>query len=54
MLYADFTYDWQGEEQRFIAKEIKQSCECYVIYYANNRKRYVLKDCCEFEKEGVE
>ena len=45
LLYADFTYDHNCVEQRFIAKEIKQSCECYVIYYANNRKRYVCLYC---------
>ena len=48
LLYADFFYDHNCEEQRFIGKEIKQSCECYVVYFANNRKRYVPKDCCEF------
>lgn len=48
LLYADFTYNWQGEEQRFIAKETKESCECYIIYYSNNRKHYVPKDCCVF------
>ena len=48
LLYADFTYNWQDEEERFIAKDIKQSCECYIIYYANNKKHYVPKDCCEF------
>lgn len=48
LLYADFTYDHNCEEIRFIAKDIKQNCDCYIIYYANNRKRYVPKDCCVF------
>ena len=37
----------------YIGKEIKQSCECYIIYYANNMKHYVPKDCCEFLKGGA-
>ena len=52
-LYSDTNWDWIGREYKEIGKEIKDACECYVVYYANNRKRYVPKDYCEFMKGGA-
>ena len=51
-LYTDIGYHYNGEEFRYISKQMQESCECYVVYYANNRKRYVPKDCCVFLKGG--
>ena len=48
-LYSDTSYHPTGEEFGFIGKQITQTCECYVIYYANNKKRYVPKDYCDFK-----
>lgn len=53
-LYTDVNYHYNGEEYYTIGKEIRETCECYIVYYANNRKRYVPKDCCEFLKGGDE
>lgn len=53
LLFADIN-DAPYYENSYIGKEIKQSCECYIIYYANNMKHYVPKDCCEFLKGGAE
>lgn len=51
-LYADTDYHYNGEAYYTIGKQIQETCECYIVYYANNRKRYVPKDCCEFLKGG--
>ena len=53
-LYADTDYHYNGEEYYTIGKSIRDACECYIVYYANNRRRYVPKDCCEFLKGGAE
>lgn len=53
-LYADINYHYNGEQYYAIGKQIQETCECYIVYYANNRKRYVPKDCCEFVKGGAE
>ena len=53
-LYADVDYHWNGEQYYAIRKQIQETCECYIVYFANNRKRYVPKDCCEFLKGGAE
>lgn len=50
-LYSDFDYDWLGNEVKFIGKQIIDFCDCYIIYYANNRKRYVPKECCNFVED---
>ena len=51
-LYTDTDFYWNGEEYKVIGKAIQQSCECYIIYYANNLKHYVPKEYCEFLKGG--
>lgn len=51
-LYTDTNYHYNGEEYYVIGKSIREACECYIFYYANNRKRYVPKDYCEFWKGG--
>ena len=53
LLFTDIS-DSYYSQKTFVGKEIKQSCECYIIYYANNMKHYVPKDCCEFLKGGVQ
>ena len=53
LLFTD-THDDSYRCYDFVGKEIKQTCECYIIYYANNQKHYVPKDCCEFLKGGDE
>ena len=53
-LYTDTDYHYNGEEYYTIGKSIRKADECYIVYFANNRKRYVPKDCCEFWKGGVE
>ncbi len=53
-LYADTNIHWNGSENKVICKAVQETCDCYIVYYANNRKRYVPKDCCEFWKEGAE
>ena len=52
LLYADTNYHYNGEEYKVICKQIQKTCECFVVYYANNRKRYVPKLFCEFMKGG--
>ena len=47
LLFTD-THDDSYRYYSFVGKEIKRSCECYIIYYANNMKHYVPKDCCVF------
>jgi hypothetical protein len=47
LLYTDIDYNpyW---EKSFVGKQIEQTCECYIVYYANNLKHYVPKECCVF------
>lgn len=47
-LYSDTNIHWNGSESKVICKSIQETCDCYIVYYANNRKRYVPKDWCEF------
>lgn len=47
-LYTDTDIDWTGREYRVVSKSIRETCECYIIYFANNRKRYVPKSFCTF------
>ena len=47
-LYTDTGYNNIGYEFKFISKQITKTETCYVIYYANNRKRYVPYYLCRF------
>lgn len=47
-LYSDTDYHYDGSEYKAIGKSVRNTCECYIIYYANNRKRYVPKEFCTF------
>lgn len=47
-LYTDIGYHYNGEDYQFVGKSIKDTCECYIVYYANNKKRYVPKSFCTF------
>ena len=40
-LVADTDYDFIGREHLRIYKEPKERIECAIVYYSNNRKRYV-------------
>ncbi len=40
-LYSDFDYDFRGCERIVLHKDKKTVIECGIVYYANNRKRYV-------------
>lgn len=52
-LYCDTSYNIAGNEFKFVGKQVTKTCECYVIYYANNRKRYVPVEHCTFiDKEN--
>ena len=42
LIFTDI-YDDTYREYPFVGKEIKQSCECYIIYYANNMKHTFTK-----------
>ena len=50
-LYSDTTYNNIGYEFKFIGKQVTKTETCYVIYYANNRKRYVPCYYCKFIEE---
>ncbi len=51
-LYTDTNYHYDGSEYNVVCKSVRNTCDCYIIFYANNRKRYVPKDCCVFLKGG--
>ena len=47
-LYADSGFNFSGDDFKYICKQITKTEDCYVVYYANNRKRYVPCYCCKF------
>ena len=50
-LYSDTDCLPIGGEVNVIHTAVSKQCECYVVYFTNNRKHYVPKDCCTFVEE---
>ncbi len=44
-LYADTNTDFRGYEYSYIGKQVVEVVKCAIVYYGNNRKRYVPLDC---------
>lgn len=47
-LIVDTYTDYRGSEHIKIMKEPKDVIDCYIVYFANNQKRYVPMDMVEF------
>lgn len=46
LLFANIGYHYNGEEYLYIGKTPTEIVDCYIVYYVNNRKRYVPKTKC--------
>lgn len=40
-LTVDTDYDFMGREHTRLGKQPKDVCQCAIVYYANNKKRFV-------------